>query len=130
MAFGTLPGQGQTKARTVWDGVYTAGQASRGMETFKTQCAQCHGENMQGGGGAPAAAGAEFLFTWNGKNTGALLDYLKTSMPPNQAGSLSVQRYTDIIAAILQASECPAGSTELSADPQALTEIQITREKP
>jgi mono/diheme cytochrome c family protein len=124
-----IPGLGQKK-KTTWDGVYTAAQADRGMETFKNQCAACHGEGMQGGGGAPAAAGAEFLFSWNKKNVGELLEYLKANMPPGQAGSLSDQRYTDIIAAILKTSEFPAGGAELPGDMKALGEIQILREKP
>jgi mono/diheme cytochrome c family protein len=124
-----IPGFGQKK-KTVWDGVYSEAQADRGLETFKSQCAACHGESMQGGGGAPAAAGAEFVFSWNNKSTGELLDYLKMNMPPGQAGSLSDQRYTDIIAAIFKTSEFPAGNAELPADAKALAEIQITREKP
>jgi S-disulfanyl-L-cysteine oxidoreductase SoxD len=124
-----VPGQSQKKKST-WDGVYSAAQADRGMETFKNQCAACHGESMQGGGGAPAAAGAEFLFSWNKKNLGELIEYLKGNMPPGQAGSLSDQRYTDIIAAILKTSEFPAGGADLPADAKALGEIQILREKP
>jgi mono/diheme cytochrome c family protein len=128
-----LPGLNAGKAqnkRTVWDGVYTAAQAQRGMATFKSQCAMCHGENMAGGGGAPAAAGPEFAFNWKGKTAGELLTYLKGNMPPNDAGSLSDQKYTDIIAAIFQTTEFPAGNTELPSDPDALSAIQITPDKP
>lgn len=128
-AFATLPSPAQKK-RTVWDGVYTAAQAERGMSAFKNQCSMCHGESMQGGGGVPAAGGPEFVFSWNNKSTAELLDYLKTNMPPGQAGSLSEQRYTDVIAAILQVSEFPKGNAELPADAKALAEIQIVREKP
>jgi len=129
MALAAIPGNAQKK-RTVWDGVYTGEQAERGMTSFKSQCSMCHGESMQGGGGVPAAAGPEFMFSWDNKSTAELLDYLKTNMPPGQSGSLSDQRYTDIIAAILETSEYPKGGMELPADSKALAEIQITREKP
>lgn len=118
------------KKRTVWDGVYTADQATRGMATFKAQCASCHGENMMGGGGAPAAAGPEFVFNWKDKSVGELFEYVRTNMPPGAAGSISDQKYADIAAAIFQATEFPAGQAELPADATALADIQIIKEKP
>jgi mono/diheme cytochrome c family protein len=129
VAIGTFPSQGQGK-RTVWDGVYTADQATRGMATFKSQCAGCHGESMSGGGGAPAAGGAEFVFSWNGKTTAELFDYIKANMPPGGQGSISDQKYADIISAMLKTSEFPDGKTELQPDAKALAEITITKDKP
>ena len=42
------------------------------------------------------------MFNWGGKSVGALYDYIHMNMPPNEAGSLSDQRYADILAAIFQ----------------------------
>lgn len=126
---GTLPGLAQKK-KTVWDGVYSTEQATRGVATFKANCAACHGESMTGGGGAPAAAGPEFVFNWKGKSVADVFDYMKTNMPPGLAGSISDQRYADLLAAMLQTSEFPAGKTEIPADPKALADVQITAEKP
>ena len=38
----------QTPAKTVWDGVFTAEQAERGAEAYKTSCSECHGGDLAG----------------------------------------------------------------------------------
>jgi cytochrome c len=126
-----VPGSGQEKKpRSVLDGVYTAEQAKRGADTFAAKCAMCHGGDMQGGPEAPAMAGAEFMFNWGGKSVGALYDYIHMNMPPNEAGSLSDQRYADILAAIFQKNEFPAGQTELPGDSKVLASVFIPKDKP
>lgn len=122
-------GVAQSK-RTVWDGVYSTAQAKRGAEIFKSQCSACHGEGMTGGGGAPAAAGPEFVFNWKGKSIAELLEYVKANMPPGNAGSLSDQKYVDAISAMLQTSEFPAGAKDLPTDAAELANLQITQTKP
>jgi mono/diheme cytochrome c family protein len=118
------------KPRSVMDGVYTVEQAGRGLDTYAAKCAMCHGGDMQGGQEAPALAGAEFLFSWGGKTAGALYNYMRSTMPPTEQGTLSDGRYTDILAAIFQKNEFPAGKTELPADAKTLGEIAIPKEKP
>lgn len=117
-------------AKNVWTGVYTADQAKRGLDTYQQQCGMCHGESMSGGGGVPAVAGPEFLYGWNGKTAAELFDYVKSRMPPADPGSLSDQKYADVMAAMFQTDGFPAGTAELRADSKALAEIAITREKP
>jgi S-disulfanyl-L-cysteine oxidoreductase SoxD len=121
---------GLAGAQNVWTGVYTADQAKRGLETYKQQCGMCHGETMSGGGGVPAVAGPEFLYSWNGKNAGELFDYLKAMMPPSDPGSLSDQKYADVMAAMFQTDGFPAGQAELKPDSKALADIAITKDKP
>ena len=122
-----IPGAGQ-KPRSAMDGVYTAEQAKRGADAFAAKCAMCHGGDMQGGPEAPAMAGAEFLFSWGGKTAGALYDYIHTNMPPNEQGSLSDQRCADVIAAIFQKNEFPAGKAELPPDSKVLADILIPKD--
>ena len=43
---------------SVWDGIYTDGQAARGAAVYEKECAQCHGPGGAGGGMAPALTGA------------------------------------------------------------------------
>jgi mono/diheme cytochrome c family protein len=125
-------GIGQNKpSRNVWEGVYAADQAKRGAEAYKSSCAMCHGETMQGGGGIPAVAGPEFLFSWNGKTAAELFDYLRTMMPPADPGSLGDQKYADVMAAIFERNGFPANDkSELGPDPSVLAGILITRERP
>ena len=122
-----IPGSSQ-KQRTVMDGVYTAEQAKRGDDAFTAKCAMCHGGEMQGGQEAPAMIGAEFQFTWGGKTAGALYNYIRATMPPTEQGTLSDQRYADILAAIFRKNEFPAGQTELPPDPKALAGIAIPKD--
>ena len=118
------------KPRSVMDGVYTDEQAKRGGDTYTAKCAMCHGGSMQGGPEAPGLAGAEFLFSWNGKTAGALYSYIRATMPPTEQGTLSDQRYADLVAAIFKKNDFPAGQTELPTDPKALQEILIPKDKP
>jgi len=117
-------------ARNAADGVYTAEQAKRGADTYTARCAMCHGAGMQGGPEAPALIGAEFLFGWGGKTAGALYNYIHATMPPSEEGTLSGQRTADLVAAIFQKNQFPAGQAELPADPKALADIAIPKDKP
>ena len=118
-------------ARTVWDGTYTAAQATRGGKVYADNCATCHGEDMKGGGGIPGLAGPDFQFSWDKKPVGALFDYAKANMPPGQAGSLTDPQYADIVAAVLQTNRFPASpSSELPATRADLDMIQFLSTKP
>jgi len=122
--------QGQDFTSNTWDGVYTAEQAERGMAIADENCVMCHAANLRGGPGAPPIAGAEFLFVWSTQSAGSLFDYMKTNMPPLDPGGLSDQEYTDLVAAVFQSSEFPAGDAELPADRDALGMVQILRTQP
>jgi len=50
---------------TIWDGVYTAAQASRGRTAYMRECAECHNEDMMGDGVAPALVGDQFFSRWS-----------------------------------------------------------------
>jgi mono/diheme cytochrome c family protein len=130
--FGVLAhAESPSAAKTTWDGVYTEAQAGRGMQIITAQCTTCHAENLQGGPGVPTVVGPAFTFKWNGKSLRDLLELIRSTMPPGQAGSLGEQEYADVIAAILQHNRFPASAeTELSGDAGALADIQIRRMRP
>ena len=112
-------------ARSVWDGVYTREQASRGKAVYQQECAKCHGENLAGGEASPPLAGAEFLGRWNGKTAGALYELTRKTMPSDDPGNLSTRQYADLLAYLFGANEFPAGDKELDRDAAALNEIRI-----
>lgn len=116
--------------RSVWDGVYSAAQAERGLKILAEQCALCHGESMSGGGGVPSAVGPEFMFNWNGRSVGELFEMLRTTMPPTAPGSLSDQGYADAMAALFKRNGFPASEIELQATEVILADITILRERP
>lgn len=115
--------------RSVWDGVYTKEQASRGQATYQAECLKCHGDNLSGGESAGALAGADFLQRWDGKTAGDLFDTIRKTMPADDPGNLSTRQYADIVAYILSGNEFPAGQKELERDAAAMNEIRIEGEK-
>src|SRR5688500_9022740 len=66
--------------RSVWDGVCTTAQADRGRTLYSANCAECHGENLQGGEGK-ALRGETFWNDWGEQSVGDLLAYVSKNMP-------------------------------------------------
>jgi mono/diheme cytochrome c family protein len=115
--------------KTVWDGVYTVEQATRGRALYNTKCLSCHGPDLSGGEMAPPLIGIGFQSNWNGLSAGDLAERIRVSMPLGAEGSLSRQQVSDVIAAIFTAGEYPAGAAELPKEPDVLKTIQITQKK-
>ena len=112
-------------SRSVWDGVYSKEQASRGQKAFNSQCARCHGEALLGGESSPPLVDRDFLDKWNGKSVGSLVEQTRKTMPSDGPGKLSRRLCTDIAAYILSANGFPAGKTDLESDPVVQDEILI-----
>ena len=127
--FATLRAQEQT-TRSVWDGVFTAEQAKRGQALYGTECARCHGDELNGGESAPPLAGAEFMSNWTGLTVGDLFERTRISMPQDKPGKLSRQQNADILAFVLSSNRFPAGKTELATQTEVLKQIKIDATKP
>ncbi len=108
------------QARTPAQGVYAADQATSGAALYKTQCAACHGDALEGVVGPPLA-GNEFLSAWAGKSMGDLADKIQTTMPQNAPGSLSRPQTLDIVAYVLQGGTFPAGAALSAATASQVT---------
>lgn len=114
---------------SVWDGIYSQAQAQSGLAIYQQHCASCHGQTMQGVPGIPRITGPAFLAGWLGKNTADLYDYLTTTMPPNNVGSVKDDEMLDVLAAILQGNKFPAGGKALDeksvrGQPRLITQKQ------
>lgn len=120
----------QTK-QSVWDGVYTEAQATRGARQYGRSCEQCHGVNMAGDPveEIPSLVLDSFMTDWNGKTVKELFDTVKRSMPKDNPGSLGTGAYVDVVAYLLQANRFPSGAKELSRTPEQLEPIVIERAK-
>jgi mono/diheme cytochrome c family protein len=112
--------QTSTPRRTVWDGVYTEAQASRGQMAFGPNCAGCHA--LAAEGKAPLA-GDPFWKSFAQKTVGDLLEFVSTNMPNGTPGSLNESTYADLVALILKTNGFPAGSTELGRNTIAGVQI-------
>jgi quinoprotein glucose dehydrogenase len=116
-------------SRSVWDGVYSKPQASRGQTAYNSKCARCHGDALLGGENSPALVDQDFLEKWYGKSVGALVELIRTTMPSDGPGRLSRQQSTDIAAYLLSANNFPAGDSDLVAEPDAQNDILFQAKK-
>lgn len=116
--------------RTVWDGVYTADQATRGQAVYESSCSICHGAMLGGGDMAPSLSGSEFLGRWSSQSAGDLFDRIHSTMPPDDPGSIGAASTADIEAYIFSQNQLPAGAAELPGDEQLQQQIKILSLKP
>jgi cytochrome c len=121
---------GAQPTKSVWDGVYTEEQSTRGKDLYSKECGSCHGPELTGGEMAPGLAGGEFLAGWDGLTMGDLFERIRISMPQNAPGSLSGQVNADILAFMLAANKFPAGTTELPKEAMILKDIKFEARKP
>lgn len=120
----------QHRARTTWDSVYTAAQASRGESTYTRTCARCHQASLAGADEAPALTGAAFLSGWNGQSLADLHTRIMSTMPTDTPGVFKRQDIVDVIAYVLNFNAFPAGRNELPSDDATLKSIQFVNVKP
>ena len=123
--------QAQKPGKSIWDGVYRSEQANRGQEVYDKVCANCHQDDLSGGGDEAAAIlkGPDFFGRWKRGSMLELYRAVAEGMPKDAPGSLGPAKSTDVIAFLLKKNQVPAGSEELKSDRAALAQIQIT-EKP
>jgi quinoprotein glucose dehydrogenase len=119
--------QGGTTARTVWDGVYSEAQATRGKAVSEVQCAFCHGSDLRGQGFAPGLIEDTFASRWQDGNLGELFTIVKGTMPQDKPASLTDDEYAAIVAYLLQANRYPPGKQDLRPDPAALKDVVFKR---
>ena len=116
---------------SVWDGVFTEAQATRGQAAYSGACGNCHGSRLNGAPddpdmrSSPPVARARFLRVWDGRALGTLLAYTRATMPEENPNSLTQQEYVDVIAYQLSVSGMPVGEDELPIDPYDLARIVI-----
>lgn len=120
----------QDTTSSVWDGVYKQSQADNGQALYNSNCASCHGDQLNGGEMAPPLAGGEFMSNWNGLTVGQLFERIRTGMPPGTPGKVSHEAKVDIVAYILSYNKFPAGDKELPQQSPMMNTIKIEAEKP
>jgi S-disulfanyl-L-cysteine oxidoreductase SoxD len=116
-------------ARTVWDGVYSEAQSTRGQDLSKASCVTCHGNELAGTDLAPALQGDDFKGVWSGRTAAELFEKIQTTMPADRVGTLKPPQSADLVAYILKINDYPAGAGELGSEMPALQQIKITSQK-
>ena len=116
---------------SVWDGVFTEAQASRGQAVYSGACALCHGRRLNGAPddpdmrSTPPLARARFLRVWEGRSLATLYEYIRATMPEDNPSSLAAQEYIDVVAYMLSVSGMPVGDDELHADARSLARVVL-----
>jgi cytochrome c553 len=128
MGASVLHAQDSDAIVTIWTGLYTAGQAERGKETFDRSCSRCHNSNLRGSDRGPTLVGDEFMTSWLDGSLEALFSFIRDSMPDGNASTVNDARKADVLAYILQRNGFPTGATELPPDASKLEMVQILRE--
>ena len=106
--------------KTIWDGVYTEAQATRGQRAAQQNCGACHSPSTEW-------SNSIFMTSWAGRPVRELHTLLRSTMPMDAPGRLSPQQYADIVAYMLKLNKAPAGQTELPADDAGLGRIEVTK---
>jgi mono/diheme cytochrome c family protein len=119
----------QPPTKSIWDGIYTEEQATRGKALYSAECGSCHGAELTGGEMAPGLAGGEFISGWDGLTVGDLFERIRISMPQNAPGSLSGQQNADILAFMFSVNKFPAGTSELPKEAGILKQIKFESKK-
>lgn len=115
-----------TANRSIWDGVFSAEQVTRGKQSYAAQCADCHGDELQGDGKkSPPMKGPEFMKAWKSKSVHRLIDTTRRTMPPEDPATLSRDLCTDVIAYILSENGYPVGKADLKFDAPDVRQIVI-----
>ena len=86
----------------VFPTVASAEQPSNGRAVYRQACAECHGPRLQGGAHGPALSGLAFTSVWGERSPDELFEYLRTEMPPGQAGAIGDVAYRSIVALLLE----------------------------
>tara|TARA_B100000686_G_scaffold25487_1_gene24688 strand:- start:1381 stop:1788 length:408 start_codon:yes stop_codon:yes gene_type:complete len=114
---------------SIWSGIYTSDQATRGESVYLKDCADCHREDLTGQDMSPSLVGIGFAFKWEGKNLQELYASMRYGMPQNAPGSLSNGQYAALTAYLLAKNGFPAGESELTSDEDELSKIEITNNR-
>ncbi len=104
---------------------FTAAQAELGKTAYATNCAQCHGANLDDATFGPPVRGSAFSAKWAGQTVASLFTYLTTKMPPDRPGKLDQAVYAQILAYIFQANGAPAQDQALPVDTEALSLMAV-----
>jgi len=112
---------GRAQGQQQMSGIFAPDQIRVGQAEYLENCAGCHGNTLAGANDSPALAGAGFMQNWGNRSTKALYQFISTSMPVGNEGSLSAGTYADITAFLLSANGATPGGQVLTGN----TDVRI-----
>ncbi len=115
---------------STWDAIYVSEQASKGAGLYETSCAECHGPELEGGETAPALAGPDFRWAWNGRSVGELFESIRISIPERRPRSMTRTEKASVLVFMLSENGFPAGAEELADATDLLETVRIDAVRP
>ncbi len=103
---------------------FTAEQAAAGQTAYNTNCARCHGFQLEGPD-APGLAGSDVMQNWD--TAGGLYDFISVAMPPENPGGLGEEAYINIVAYIMSFNGAQPGDEPMVAG-DGLYDISLAAE--
>ena len=76
-------------------------QAEAGATAYATNCAACHGAELEGTILGPLLIGQSFVQRWGTQTPSLLLGNIQSNMPPGGAGNMTDEDYLNIVAHML-----------------------------
>ena len=101
----------------------SADQVQNGRVVYDADCASCHGPSLSDGL-APSLTSRAFRARWTGQSAAELRDYIRQQMPPGQAGTLTNEQNTNLVALLLNDSReirLPCGAVMIQFAPVGIS---------
>lgn len=104
-----------------------ASQVEAGAEAYATNCAICHGANLEGSTLGPLLSGFSWVRRWGTQTPTLLLGNIQANMPPGGNESITEEDYLNIVAHMLQVNGVDGITEALSASSDFVIEDNISR---
>ena len=104
-----------------------ASQVEAGAEAYATNCAICHGANLEGSTLGPLLSGFSWVRRWGTQTPTLLLGNIQANMPPGGNESITEEDYLNIVAHMLQVNGVDGMTEALSASSDFVIEDNISR---
>ena len=101
-------------------------QVAQGADLFATNCAACHGTNLEGTTLGPILSGNTFLQRWGSGTPTPLLNSIQTNMPPGGGSSLTADDYLSLTAHILSENGMDTVTESLTASSDLVIQDNVS----
>ena len=104
-----------------------ASQVEAGAEAYATNCAICHGANLEGSTLGPLLSGFSWVRRWGTQTPTLLLGNIQASMPPGGNENITEEDYLNIVAHMLQVNGVDGVTEALTASSDFVIQDSISR---
>jgi len=91
-------------------------QASAGAEAYASNCATCHGANLEGSALGPILSGPGFISSWGLRSPVNFFNNIKANMPPSGNENITDADYFNIVAHVMLSNGVAATNPGLSLE--------------